>query len=235
MAKQADPKQLIRDQILSDPDAVLNDREVMRALIAADGSAHGSKVVDLRAVALERLEERLDRLEDTHRHVIAAAYSNLASTNKIHRAVLALLEPKSFAEFLALLADDLAAIMDVNSVKLCLESPAVTEGDSPDLRAEFGTGVTFLPPGQVAEYLAGGGTKQVTMRALVEGLAPTHGRHAPQTRSEAILTLATGAGNLPGMLVLGSHDPDHFGPTKANDLLAFFASAFERVLQRWLV
>ncbi len=57
----------------------------------------GHNVVDLRGIAMERLEERLDRLEDTHRSVIAAAYDNLAGTNSIHRAVLRLLRPAEAA------------------------------------------------------------------------------------------------------------------------------------------
>ena len=64
----------------------------MRALLAADRSALGRNVVDLRGVLVDRLEERLDRLEDTHREVLAAAYENVAGTNQVHRACLALLE-----------------------------------------------------------------------------------------------------------------------------------------------
>ena len=50
----------------------------MRALLTADRRAAGRNVVDLRGVLVERLEERLDRLEDTHREVLAAAYENVA-------------------------------------------------------------------------------------------------------------------------------------------------------------
>ena len=61
----------------------------MRALVAANERALGSNVVDLRGIAMERLEARLDRLEDTHRSVIAAAYENLAGTNQIQRNIIA--------------------------------------------------------------------------------------------------------------------------------------------------
>ena len=69
----------------------------MRALLQADRSAKGRNVVDLRGVLVDRLEERLDRLEDTHREVLAAAYENVAGMNQVHRACLALLEPDDFA------------------------------------------------------------------------------------------------------------------------------------------
>jgi len=227
----------VRDHILSDPNAVLEDRDVMAALIAADGNAKGTNVVDLRSIALERLEARLDRLEDTHRHVIAAAYDNLASTNQIHRAILAILEPLSFAEFLSLLETDLAQILNVASVRLCLESPAVEVGVTPDLQSEFGQGVSFFAPGEVAAYIAAGhsGTpRPVTLRQVSGREERIFGTAGDEVTSEAILRLDLGAGNLPAMLVLGSDQIAQFTPQKAADLLVFFASAFERVLRRWL-
>ena len=68
----------------------------------------GRNVVDLRSVLVDRLEERLDRLEDTHREVLAAAYENVAGTNQVHRACLALLEAEDFAGFLKALTHDVA-------------------------------------------------------------------------------------------------------------------------------
>ena len=76
----------LRERILADPALILEDRELMRALLAADRSAFGRNVVDLRGVLVDRLEERLDRLEDTHREVLAAAYDNVAGMNQVHRA-----------------------------------------------------------------------------------------------------------------------------------------------------
>ncbi|MBV6638281.1 MAG: DUF484 domain-containing protein, partial [Mameliella sp.] len=74
----------IRDSIISRPDIILDDKDLMQALIAANERAMGGNIIDLRGIAMERLEARLDRLEDTHRSVIAAAYENLAGTNQIH-------------------------------------------------------------------------------------------------------------------------------------------------------
>jgi hypothetical protein len=69
----------LRDRILAEPEGILEDSDVMNALIGANERAMGSNIVDLRGIAMERLEARLDRLEDTHRTVIAAAYENLAA------------------------------------------------------------------------------------------------------------------------------------------------------------
>ena len=94
----------VRLRILEDPEFILEDPDVMRALIAANERAMGDNIVDLRGVAMERLEARLGRLEDTHRSVIAAAYDNLSGMNQVHRAIMAFLEPTEFDAFLACLA-----------------------------------------------------------------------------------------------------------------------------------
>jgi uncharacterized protein YigA (DUF484 family) len=237
MTEQAKPQDVVRDQILQDPNQVLEDHDIMRALISADEEARGKNVVDLRTIALERLEGRLDRLEDTHRHVIAAAYDNLASTNQIHRATLAILEPNAFAGFLDLLKGELAQILNVASTRLVLESPAATPEMEEQLQKEFGSGVCFCAPGAVAEYITRGRdatVRPVTLRAIQDADPILFGDAAYDVTSEALLRLDLGKGNLPAMLVLGSVSTEQFTPQKGADLLVFFASAFERVLRRWL-
>jgi hypothetical protein len=113
-------EQDLRDRIIADPETILEDHDVMRALIAANERAMGSNIVDLRGIAMERLETRLDRLEDTHRSVIAAAYENLAGTNQVHRAILQMLDPLTFEEFLQVVAGDVAETLRVDSVRLVL-------------------------------------------------------------------------------------------------------------------
>ena len=46
----------IRKRILQDPEALLNDREVMRALISASSSNTPTNVIDLKSVVLKRLD-----------------------------------------------------------------------------------------------------------------------------------------------------------------------------------
>src|SRR6056297_2580343 len=122
MSSKPDMEESLREKIISQPDVILEDRDLMRALIAANERAMGGNIVDLRGVAMERLEARLDRLEDTHRSVIAAAYENLAGTNQVHRAILRMLDPVEFEHFLRDLGTDVAQTLRVDSMKLVLES-----------------------------------------------------------------------------------------------------------------
>lgn len=227
-------EQDLRDRILAKPEMILEDRDLMRALIAANERAMGTNIVDLRGVAMERLEGRLDRLEDTHRSVIAAAYENLAGTNQVHRAILQMLDPLTFEEFLVSLANDVAPTLRLDCVRLVLES--AQNPDDPSLR-KLGDVLYVAEPGFIADYVAGGknlSLRPVTLRATQPASDALYGERAVPIRSEALMRLDFGKGRLPGMLVMGSEDPHHFKPTQGTDLLAFFAGVFERTMRRWL-
>ena len=224
----------LRDRILAEPEAILEDRDVMTALIGANERQMGSNIVDLRGIAMERLESRLDRLEDTHRTVIAAAYENLAGTNQVHRAVLQMLDPLSFEDFLKTLAGDVADTLRVDCVRLVLES--VQEADDPALR-KLGDVLYVAAPGFVGEYLSGGrnvSLRHVVLRQVLPASDALYGEKSGWIRSEALMKLDFGKGRLPGMLVFGAEDPHQFKTTHGTDLLTFFASVFERTMRRWL-
>lgn len=224
----------MRDRILAEPETLLEDRDVMNALIGANERLMGGNVVDLRGIAMERLESRLDRLEDTHRTVIAAAYENLAGTNQVHRAILQMLDPLSFEDFLKTMAADVAQTLRVDCVRLVLET--VQEAENPALR-KVGDMLSIAAPGFVAEYLTGGRNvpqRPVVLRQVLPQSDVIYGERASWIRSEALMKLDFGTGRLPGMLVLGAEDPHQFKPTHGTDLLAFFAGIFERTMRRWL-
>ncbi len=234
MTNSAEATDDIRDRIIADPEFILEDPDMMRALVAAKPSDLGNNIVDLRGIALDRLETRLDRLEDTHRGVIAAAYENLAGTNVIHRATLLLLEPTDFTDFMKNLAE-VADIMRVDMVRLVLES--VQEEAEEATLAPLKDILVRAPKGMVQRYISQGRkapTRTVTLRQTQPKNGEIYGQNADWIRSEACLKLDFGPGTLPGMLVFGSEDPHQFKPTQGTDLMIFFAGVFERTMRRWL-
>ncbi|SHI58988.1 DUF484 family protein [Wenxinia saemankumensis] len=226
----------LRDRIISDPDALLDDAEVMAALVAANERAMGTNIVDLRGIAMERLEARLDRLEDTHRSVIAAAYENLAGTNQIHRAILKLLEPAQFEVFLRDLGTEVAQILRVDELRLVLEAE---EGDGTAALARLGDVLSLQPAGFIADYVNHGRAiplRQVTLRQIGPDAVAQSPLWSGRTaiRSEVCLLLDFGPDTAAGLLVMGSEDPHLFSPQQGTDLLGFFAGVFERAMRRWL-
>ena len=234
MTEQALIDEETRDRIIADPEVILEDLDVMRALVAANERAMGANVVDMRGIAMDRLEARLGRLEDTHRTVIAAAYENLAGTNQVHRAILQMLDPLTFEEFLKGLGTEVAETLRVDCIRLVLES--VQGADDPALR-RLGDVLCVAEPGFIDSYMTGGRNvpvRAVTLRQVQPSSDAIYGEAAGWIRSEALMKLDFGAGRLPGMLVMGCEDPHHFKPTQGTDLLAFFAGVFERTMRRWL-
>jgi hypothetical protein len=228
-----------RGQILTDPGMILEDRDVMSALVkASDRPARDDrKVVDLRGVMVDRLEERLDKLEDTHRNVIAAAYENLAGTNQVHRAVLAILDPTDFDGFLTALGREVGTILSIDVIRVCLESPTATPGQALGPEGELKSLVVALRPGGVDRYISD--SRQTTARKITLRQASPNGDliyndDVNWVQSEALIKLDMGEGKRPAMLVLGSEDPHRFNADQGTDLLGFFGNVFERVLRRWL-
>jgi len=224
----------LREKIMSHPEVILEDPELMNALVAANEQGQAGNIIDLRGIAMERLEKRLDRLEDTHRSVIAAAYENLAGTNQVHRAILRMLDPTEFEGFLRDLGGEVADILRVDCVKLVLES--VQDEQDPNVK-RLGDVLTVAAPGYIDTYLTngrGGSTRAVTLRQIKAKNDAIYGEAAEWIRSEACLKLDLGEGRLPGMLVMGCEDPHQFKPDQGTDLLGFFGGVFERAMRRWL-
>lgn len=210
----------LRAELLARPGAVLEDRDVLRALVAANDLTLGDNVIDMRGVAMRRLEQRLERLENTHQTIVAAAYENLAGTRLVHRAVLALLVAEDGAELEALLGGPLAEALGVDRVVLVLEG-----GRDPGAG-----GFRRAEPGWIAHYLAPGGReapRPVTLRPARAGI---YG--ADFEGSEACLALDLGPTRLPGLLCLAVGDGRHYQAGQATDLLEFLAAVAELAVAR---
>ncbi len=233
-ALKADQADEFRARIIADPALILDDQDLMRTLVAASERGMGDNIVDLRGLAMERLEARLDRLEETHRAVIAAAYENLAGTNQIHRAILRMLDPEQFEGFLRTLGHDVARILSVDAIRLVLESPEATPDPALERISDV---VRVVGPGFVEAYMSSGNgptTRQVVLRQTIPQTDVLYGDRAPDLRSEACMRLDLGEKRMAGMLVMASDSPHMFKPGQGTDLLSFFAGIFERSMRRWL-
>ena len=223
----------IRVQILEDPSLILDDHELMRALLAADRSALGRNVVDLRGVLVDRLEERLDRLEDTHREVLAAAYENVAGTNQVHRACLALLEPADFAGFLRVLTREVAPILAVEVIRLGLEGDLAGRAAGRTARRSC-RGVAGRRRRRLchARPRPRGAARDAApaRRRLARPLRPRGDR--PAVRGAAFGSIS--ARGAPGCWRSAPLTRSRFHPDQGTDLLAFLGGVFERSLRRWL-
>lgn len=227
----------IRKILISDPSLVLDDAELMRALVGAI-QPKARNVVDLRGVLVERLEQRLGKLEQAHKTVIAAAYDNLAGVSQIHRTILSLLDRNDFAGALEEILIELPDNLALDETRLCFESD-VGDVNGPafglGLPQEVEKSIVALPSGALENYLRLG--RDVEEEPIVLRAAPAErtlifGDAAALVRSEALVSLDIGGA--PALLAMGSEDPDRFTPDHGDDLLIFLGGVVERVLRRWL-
>lgn len=234
----------LKDKILRKPDVILDDQDVMRALLDANDQARGRNIVDIRGAAMQRLEARLGQLENTHQSVIAVAHDNLAGTKQIQRAVLRLLDHFEFETFLNDLNEEICAILRIDCIFLVLETSLSPPDKSMATLTEFDC-VRLAPENSVRDFLSHGQRGRIrdillrrTADCLTGASAETtqliFGSHMDEMKSLAAMRLDLGEGRRSAMLVLGAKDPKKFQAQQGTDLLAFFASAVERILHRWL-
>ena len=216
-----------RKKLLADPGVILDDRDLMRALVATKEAQTGDNVIDIRGRAMEALESRLERLENTHETVIAAAYDNQSGTAVIHRAVIALLEPADFEGMAEILQSDIAPVMRIETLRLLME----TTGTPANLPED----VMVLPDGTISRLISAGRRAprgdDIILRAAVPLTRPLHGR---SVASEALLPLDLGPGLPRAMFLMGSADINRFTPAQGTDLLRFFGQVARLILLRAL-
>lgn len=233
LSLDAEERELIRSLILADPEIVLSDRMVMRALIGP-GARGARNIVDLRDRLVERLEGRLKQLVHTNRSVIAAAYENVAGTRQLHRAILALVDAPDLAEFLRRLTGDVPAMVGVEEGRLCLEADVEEIVEGYDLVGNLDGRVLLVPEGTVEQYFAldgDPGSGPVALRPC-GGEAELIFGPGTRARSEALIRLDLGS--TAGLAAFGASDPDRFGPEQGTELLSFFGGVLERLLARHL-
>ena len=229
----------LRDRILSAPQTLLADPEIIRALIAANDESLDENIVDLRYLAMDRLSLRLSEFEDAHRNTITAAHDNLASTNRLHRAILQMLDAASFEELLTALHEEVGPTLHLGCWRLVLETDPKEALADEDLAAlaKHGKVLVLAEPGFVNKYIAAGSKsslRKVTLRRVIAASKPLYETQDQAIKSEALLSLNFGKEHLPGLLAMGSSDASHFKPSQGTELLDFLANVFERTMHRWL-
>jgi len=187
---------------------------------------HGAGVVDLQQFMLQRLQAELARVKGQQRALISTSRSNLTSQTRIHAAVLALIGATSFEQLIQTVTTDLAVLLDVDVVTLCVES------DTGPLPRPPLPGVQLLAAGAVDRLLGAG--KDSLLEDEVRGDPILFGAGAGLVHSEALLRLSIGSHAPSGILALGSRRPHKFKAGQGTELLCFLAQALEITIFQWL-
>jgi len=187
---------------------------------------HGDGVVDLQNVMVKRLREEVEKLGGMRDDLLETSRGNANSQDRIHRAIVALLEAPSFERFIECVTTDLAVILDLDLVTIGVEQSDQAFPSHP------APGVYCLEPG-VVDGLLGPGNRML-LRDKVQGEAAVYGSGAALVRSDAMIRLAIGEAVPAAVLALASRREDRFHSTQGTELLSFLARVLEISFRRWL-
>lgn len=199
--------------------------ELLETLLPPKRREHGEAVVDFQSAMIERLRGENRRIGELQADLLATSRANMTTQSRIHAGVLALLEATTFENLIQAITTDLAVLLDVDVVALCVEAP-----DSHPRRDV--AGVHMLAPGEVDLIL--GPNRDIVLIPDNQGANPLYGAAAGLVRSEALLRLRPSAKAPTGLLALGSRVEGRFDPGQGTELLSFLARILELCIRTWL-
>jgi len=206
------------------PDFLL-DRPELLAALAPGAERLGENVFDFRSFMIERLRERLERLGADHHELVITSRDNLFCQTRVHDAVLALLGASSFEQLVHIVTTDLAVILDLDVVTLCVEVAETR------FHHTVGGGIYTLQPGTVGELIGG---RDALLDGAGAGDSAVFGSAADLVRSSALLRLRFRPKGPVGLLALGSRQEDRFHAGQGTELLGFLARVLEHCVRTWL-
>ena len=233
MAPEPGPTRSTRDALTAEdvcsylrthPDFLVQNAELVHHLTPPSAD-RGRGVVDLQAYMVEKLRGEVRHLKDQQRELVVTTRANLNCQNRIHAAVLFLLDARSLEHLIQTITTDLAVLLDLDVAGLVVESNG---HDHPHVHR---SGVRVVEPGTVDRWL---GTRDVVLLADTRGAEEIFGPGAGLVRSQALIRLQVSHETPEGILAFGSRQPDMFHDGQATELVGFLARVVERVIRSWL-
>ncbi len=231
--KTSEPRELTDAQVVrflrENPDFLERYPQLLSVIRAPerqfeDADEAGGEVVDLQGAMLSRMRSELAQREEQSSELIDASRANLQSQNRVHAAVIAILSARSLDHMIEILTIDLAGLLNVDAVALCLEGGIVTPTSA--------QGVRVVPVGTIDKILDV--SRTVSLRENVEGDRRIYGEAAGLVRSEAMLRLSVREDAPCALLAMGSREPDRFHTGQGSELLTFLARILEHSIRTWL-
>ena len=226
----------LREEILAKANEILNDETLLRALIGARDKNLGSKIVDLRSVAMQKMDGELKKLKRSNQQVIATAYENLVGMKQVHQVVLKSLEQNNFDEFITNLDTEACNILRVDCIKIGLEThSSLQNNDKYELK--LSKLLDLYPINFVDRYISQGKNNSpddVVLRPTPKGSEQLYGKLSKNLKSEGCIKLTIGNRKIVGILALASKERKKFTTEQGVELLKFMGSVFERRISHWL-
>ena len=226
----------LREEILAKAHEILNDETLLRALIEASDKNLGNKIVDLRSVAMKKMDGELKKLKRSNQQVIATAYENLIGMKQVHQVVLKSLEQNNFDEFITNLDTEACNILRVDCIKIGLETHSSLQNNE-KYDSKLSKLLDLYPVNFVDTYISQGENNNiddVILRPTPKASEQLYGKVSKNLKSEGCIKLRIGNKKIIGILALASKEREKFTAQQGVELLKFMGSVFERRISHWL-
>lgn len=189
------------------------------------GVTSGKGVADFQNYMIQRLKADKEEISESTKAVVENARANMNNQQRIHRAVLRLLECLNFEDFIHSITMDLAVILDVDIAALIVESNG---HDIPHIHT---SGIRVIPKGTIHKWMDG---KNVMLQDDIVGIEAIYGGGASLVKSQILLRVDIAMDTPPAILAFGSRDPLMFREGQATDQILFLTRVIERSFRSWL-
>lgn len=227
--KKTETIQLTVHQVMSflkdNPSFLEENPQAVDLLIPSKKRGKRGQPADFQAYAIERIKSDRDEVLESTKDIIENSRANMNNQQRIHKAVLRLLETQNFDDFIQCITTDLANLLDVDISVLVVES----NGD--DIPHVHASGVRVIPSGTVDKWMEG---KDVLLQDNISGIEAIYGGGAALVQSQILLRVSISLNTPPAILAFGSRDPNMFTDGQATDQILFLARVIERSFRTWL-
>ena len=218
-----DPHQ-VRAYLRAHPEFLSENSDLLTGMAAPERPS-GEGIADFQKFLVDRLRREGEELKAQQGEIIANARANMNTLNRVHSAILFLLDAQSFEEFINAMTTDLAVLLDVDAAVLAVES---NELSLPQISQH---GVRVVAQGTVDAWL---GKRATRLDASVAGDEQLFGPAANLVQSQVLVRLDIDPRMPDAMLALGSRNPEMFDPSQGSELAQFLGRVIERQLRLWV-
>jgi len=213
------------DYLLGRPDFLVKHPRILQNM-AAPGRSLGEGVTDFQQAMIDRLRQEIDNARGQSQELIDNSRVNMSVQSRVHECVLALVAANSFEELIQTVTTDMAVILDLDAVTLCIEA---VDHSQAQIRTN---GLQLLSEGTVRSLVPDG--QSCILRSDISGDPELFGAAAPLVRSDALMRLKISDATKPALLALGSRNATKFHPGQATELLTFLTRVLESLVRGWL-
>ena len=207
------------------PKFLQQNPEACDILIPPENRENGKNVRDFQSFMIQRLKDDKEKVLETTQEIVQNARSNMNNQQRVHSAILRLLEAQNFEEFIHTITMDLSTMLDTDI------SVLVVESNGRDIPHIHSSGIRVVPEGTIDNWMDG---KSTLLQSDISGIEAIYGGGATLVTSQALLRVDISLDTPPAILAFGSRDPHAFQDGQGTEMVSFLARVVERCFRSWL-